>query len=338
LPLTLSYYLRTWNVRSDLNRLDRETGSLLVEPHSEYLQLSPDGRFLPVQIDSWGMRNSRNYSGEPLVVLGDSFVFGVGVAKESRFSELLQSRLNAPVYNMGISHSAPPQQLRLLRRFFPMPREYPETIIWTICSANDVQDSSGFIKWQAEKSGSSQPADNFRVRAVVSPLLRYLYSMRLALLGARMLNQAAFYYSFKGDSLSINGQESFFFFPEAGYLGSAGYEKGLDTLYSALMDLNRETETAGKRLFIFYLPSKEEAYVSPLMKARPELAQSIISFDSQLLSFCALRGLRCVSLKNAFQKAAERGEGLYFLLDGHWNASGHALAAEMIAGAMASLN
>jgi oligoribonuclease NrnB/cAMP/cGMP phosphodiesterase (DHH superfamily) len=49
-----------------------------------------------------------------------------------------------------------------------------------------------------------------------------------------------------------------------------------------------------------------------------------------MLDFCAAERLRCLDLTPTFRQRAAQGEQLYFRLDGHWNAAGHALAADLI--------
>lgn len=50
--------------------------------------------------------------------------------------------------------------------------------------------------------------------------------------------------------------------------------------------------------------------------------------------FCVSNGIDCIDLRPALEKAAARGELVYFPLDTHWNPQGHRIAGEMIASAL----
>lgn len=77
-----------------------------------------------------------------VVMLGDSFVFGVGVDERHLASTLLERRLNAErpgvheVVNLGVSGYSTDQELLLLRRLGP--RLAPDVVVLVVCD-NDLE-------------------------------------------------------------------------------------------------------------------------------------------------------------------------------------------------------
>ena len=77
----------------------------------------------------------------PLVVLGDSFVWGFDVEEDERFTERLRESLrDRDVLNLGVSGYGTDQQLLLLRRWIA--RLDPEIVLLVFAEENDRKDNS----------------------------------------------------------------------------------------------------------------------------------------------------------------------------------------------------
>lgn len=98
-------------------------------------------RFMRFRTDDWGFRNDALPTA-PLdgVLLGDSFVMGLGVDEADIFPTRLAAAGFA-TYNLGMSDSAPPDHYLILREYLDdLPLKPKAVILWFIFSGNDLED------------------------------------------------------------------------------------------------------------------------------------------------------------------------------------------------------
>jgi hypothetical protein len=109
--------------------------------------------------------------------------------------------------------------------------------------------------------------------------------------------------------------------------------EGVGYVLEALADAEHACTQAGVKLVAITSASKEAVYFPQakavlgeevVKSARPDWVQRDVE------QWCARHGVPCISLLEPLRKAAARGENLYFRIDPHWNARGHAVAAEAI--------
>lgn len=96
-----------------------------------------------VRLNSIGLRDIELESGsKPTVAfVGDSFVFGLGVKAEQRFTDLLRSDLpDLRVVNVGVAGYGTDQELLLLKRLWP--KLTPRVVVLIVCVDNDHEDNS----------------------------------------------------------------------------------------------------------------------------------------------------------------------------------------------------
>jgi SGNH hydrolase-like domain, acetyltransferase AlgX len=74
---------------------------------------------------------------------------------------------------------------------------------------------------------------------------------------------------------------------------------------------------------ILFLPSKEEVYLPLLGEQAADLARPFMAALTQ-------RGIAALDLGPYFRARAAAGERLFFEMDGHPTAQGHALIAEVV--------
>lgn len=103
-----------------------------------------------VRINSHGMRQrevalAKTPGLRRIAVLGDSFVWGIGVDDEQRFTERLERRLfGVEVLNFGVSGYAPIQHLLDLDRVLAFA---PDLVVLTFCLGNDFVDNVQYVRY-----------------------------------------------------------------------------------------------------------------------------------------------------------------------------------------------
>ncbi len=107
-----------------------------------------------------------------------------------------------------------------------------------------------------------------------------------------------------------------------------------------LRALDREVQQAGARLIIFYVPIRFEIDDRSWELTREAYSLPDDGWDrdavfARLHKSCARIGIPLVDPRAEFRQATHAGEALYFRRDGHWNRSGHAKAAEILARTLA---
>jgi GDSL-like Lipase/Acylhydrolase family len=81
-----------------------------------------------------------------MLVIGDSFVWGVDAEANERFTDLLRRRLsNNTIVNAGVSGYGTDQEYLLLQRIWPTFR--PAVVVLTFCTANDRLDNGTNIRY-----------------------------------------------------------------------------------------------------------------------------------------------------------------------------------------------
>jgi hypothetical protein len=138
--------VRMLHVSIPLTLSDRELG-VIYRPFAHQVGGSSEsGRTIIVDINSFGFRDD-SWSADAssnILVVGDSFVTAFEVAKEERFTELLEQKLTASstqawqVLNAGIAGSGPDIYLDRMQKFEPLFN--PEYTVVVIYNGNDLQN------------------------------------------------------------------------------------------------------------------------------------------------------------------------------------------------------
>jgi hypothetical protein len=108
---------------------------------------------------------------------------------------------------------------------------------------------------------------------------------------------------------------------------SDGWPLTRQALHDTLTQLDQHNPT----LIIVTVPSKEQVYWDQFQQVAtfpPDY--DIDQLVEPLRQFCTSENLRCLDLTSTFRAEAQKGQQLYFPVDIHWNAAGHALAAQAV--------
>ena len=104
--------------------------------------------------------------------------------------------------------------------------------------------------------------------------------------------------------------------------------------------MKEETESIGSKLLIFYVPSLVSIYSNAWNDTKKKYGISDREWDVnkpgiELGNICKKNNIDFINPTDKFIKRAEElkaeGKSLYYLQEGHWDADGHKLAAELLA-------
>jgi hypothetical protein len=259
--------------------------------------------------------------------VGDSFTYGYGVADEQAWPTRL-ARALAPrtVINLGLIGAAPQQYLRLYETFGLTLT--PKMLVIGMFLGNDLWGAKEFERWW-QAGGVGAFPDFWREER--TPGLRGWIRRRWS-----DLYLAAFWRDvqeayrtgrmFGGTSLTLASGERLQLVPSllaqtaaAARPGNAKFMLVLDTIVR-IYDLAQQHQTP---CVVLFFPSKEEVYLPLLDEQASDVAHPFMVALAQ-------RRIAALNLGPYFRARAQAGESLFFEVDGHLNAQGNALVAEVL--------
>ena len=314
-----------------------------------------------VDINSQGFRD-RELSEQPppgtrrIVVLGDSFVEGAQVAADQMLTRRLEARLQAAgvgtveVVNAGVYTWGTAQEYLLLTQ--QIGRLHPDLVILAFTSANDVSDNR--CREDDPPTMRTRPCfvldHDGSLRLVPFTLeqpsrLKGLWELRDVSYLAKALNGAAL----RPLVRAVSGMPAEVHELTAQYVAdpmlvyatnpTAGWEDAW-AITEALIAASAEAARAdGSDFLLVNIPGKveihDEQWASLTQRFNLKDADWDLAAPSRRLEAMATRQqIAYVDLRPAFRTAASTGRRLYYYTDGHWNADGHDLAAEVIVSAL----
>jgi len=260
-----------------------------------------------VSINSDGLRD-REYSlhrnkKKRMLVLGDSFGWGFGVADGEVFSELLeQQRSDWEIINASVSGYGTVQQYLYYRE---KGYQYQADVVLLLFYDNDFQDNVGEIHYGYQKPVVTWNEAGYRIDE--SPLTAPDFYQRIHryILGhfylGRMLYQGV------------------------GVLGNF-LKALLPSAPSPVSDAHLRADSLGATAYVL----GEFLALAQTRQAQPVIVQLPLSEEKHQLiaEVCQQYHTPCFHLNRVFPKG--RKQPWYFPHDRHWNAEGHRMAAEAI--------
>ena len=303
------------------------------------------------RINSRGLRDSENdpseARGKRLVLLGDSFAEGWGVEIGQAVSEQLEERLSSggvpgEVFNFGVAGYGTDQQLLLFERHW---RQYAPDIVLLLFYGNDLWNNALDRGIGIERGFKPRfvpgPGNSLRLTGV--PVRRSPYwdfdaqlpfDQRLSRYAFEHWHLAALLHKAFSQEVPAAQRRDF-------YLGLYGtgaaaerFEKAWRTTARLLLELDTRVRGAGARLLLVYVPAivqieREDWQAKVSRFGLLEEEYALDKPNRRLAAAAAGHGITFLDLSPAFLAAAVT-ETL-FHRDSHWNAAGHALAADTIA-------
>ncbi len=267
-----------------------------------------------------------------LIAIGDSFTFGVGVNAEDayplRLETLLEARTNVSwcAKNDGVGGYGP---LRSARRLVAtQDASAPEILVHAVYVGNDLEDSNpATLLVEPAIQGGRMVSSNDKT---IGQLRRYLrtHSHLYSFLRSRL------YGLYLGTPLAERSQ---YLDP----IGLAQWPESIEhTTWPACRDAIRTIDAWAKAHGTHYLvvlvPAKyqveDDAWAT--YRKRWKLTEDAFERDHAqrvVGAFLEAEGIAACDLLPSFRALAAEGEALYYRVDNHWTAAGHARAARQIA-------
>ncbi len=266
--------------------------------------------------DEYGFRNvGVSYASSSVFFIGDSFTHGSWVARDEAYYGQLAKKWNMPVITFGIGGYGLTQYAILARDFIPKTEANKTVIIGFF--ANDLEAplpesdmASLYEKEMLSQIAAPSLQERFTFKySVAGQLVKHLFRPREQ---AVMEN---------GMSLFTNRGASIAFI-----------RRDQEAFRAALEELSVELHARAdiERILFVLIPSKESVYKEEYAHFfRDESYLENEAFGFNLIEAVGKEAnIPVLDLTSIFRDHKE--EKLYFDVDAHWNAAGHALAAEAI--------
>ena len=268
--------------------------------------------------DEHGFRNPSPWPERAeVVVLGDSMAFSYGVDDEDAWTNVLTNQLpDSRVINLGLIGAAPQQYFRIYKTFGQA--LHPDLVIFCLFPGNDLYDAGRFDQWVRAGSPGNYRAwrqQSNRRLLEQSYLMTFLHYAR---------NQVESGFSNRTINFADGGQIQLAptVYARGQFMASPDHPN-----FRLVLDAVKQTralaEQNGSRFLVLVMPTKEEVYL-PLLNEQPPPATApfVAEFERD--------GIPYLDLTPHLQAAARKGERLFFKVDGHPNAAGYRLIAEVV--------
>ena len=297
-------------------------------------------RWIRTQIDTFGFRNDKGAATGPvdLIVLGDSFGFGVGTSQDAILASRLRDRYGRSPYNLSMPWTGPWAQFMNLSVEAPRLMIQPGgTLIWLLFTGNDLDDRYGDL--DPDRLPRTGPAGRLWISAKRIRNRSPLYQM-LRRAGRNLIAEPQDLLTMVEARPFLNGRTLLYLTPYT-QSGKRTYEDVVQhPNHAALARTVAATKALAARLGltlkIVLAPAKEEVYSWATEGGAPWSTPATPSGLSMALErICADAAVDFLDLKPSFVAASKEhfdrsGELLWWYDDTHWNGAGHDLAATII--------
>ena len=289
------------------------------DPHSVYKHITRDFH-LTYQANSFGMRDrERELNGggkKRVVVLGDSFMEGWGVASEDRLSERLERATGLEHLNFGTSGSFGPTQEYLLYEHLARNFDHAAIILALLPDNDFLDDDYEYgLKMHAGRYRPFFVGKDPDYKLIYTPLAR-------ASTASKILEQALRQFTYTGNlikylkSMARHQQANV----SEGYAGYFDFTpEQLARLKKVLTELRRAA--GDKPILVLTIPCDTD-----LRRAE----QNEPPLPAQLEPICRALNMQYLDLLPTIRSNPDGWQKCYWMTDRHWNARGNAVAAETI--------
>ncbi|MGQ9688996.1 MAG: alginate O-acetyltransferase AlgX-related protein [Desulfobaccales bacterium] len=297
----------------DLVGLDQTTRPLIAEP-----------RRVRFDTDAYGFRNDHDYRGEPLLLVGDSFIAGSGGDQDDLLSAQLRQRYGFAAYNLGFPgelHS----YIRFVQGFFQTHPSEARVLLFLFEGNDFPLPKDGAASAPRRTPDTAFDIHRKEFQQSLRRLLVYRFGYSLWHVIHQKMRPAAYP---QVTVRKVKGHDDLYIGFLAGYVAVSRrqtYDGGADFL-------NKLARIQDRLAGIFFIPTKFRVYHGFLEGEPPSaLAHPHWSF---VKAQADRLGIRCVDLTGPLQEESRRllaqGKLTFWKDDSHWNKYGMAVAARVI--------
>ena len=319
-----------WSSKPNLDTVHAERGfNTHIYTNSEGIRVATPG-----SVNKYDKPNGT----KRILVLGDSFAWGEGIEAEERFSNILEKKYlnNTQVINMGVdSYGTTQEYLQLKNRGL---KYKPDIVILLVFFGNDIDDNL------ADRSNYYyRPVftlDNNNLTLTNVPVPRNINDNSILAL-KKYLSKHSHVYNLGSKAIYkyLSNPEPL---PYAyGLFSNKEYSPDLQKGWNLTLAIIKEMDTTAKEnnatLLVVPVVSKESLYEEDYRTMMQNTySLNYIDYnnyskpDDLLIKFGDENNIEVLKLYPDFKKHYENGEQLFLEQDGHWNAKGNQLAAELI--------
>lgn len=275
--------------------------------------------------DEHGFRNPSPWPEHAeIVIVGDSMAYGYGVASQESWPRLLDDALPVSrVITLGLPGTVPQQYTRYFEKFGARLR--PRLLIYMVFPGNDIKGTVEFDRWIA--AGAPGSFDHWRY-----------FEGHVPVRGQSVLDRSALVMSLRSLTKALRNSSSWKFIELTGggrlrlapqlYRQSIAMNRpgtpGFEAVVKATREAREIAHALGSQFVVVLAPTKETVYLPLLREPFPGLTEplgSVLTNDE---------GMAVIDLSEPLRKRAARGEQLFFEVDGHPNALGNRVIAEVV--------
>ncbi len=278
-----------------------------------------------IRTNSFGLRGGepdRSPSRKNILILGDSFTFGHGVAEEQTYAHRLQEKLDQvqpgvyQVINAGVMGYDNVQELRFLERYSPVFQ--PVIAVLSIYPANDLLDNLLPEETRAMNLQGDAENRNYFLRHS-----RFLWVLNSA--AANLKGKARYR---RGTDVAALARTQHLLIPELSSLS----EPNLAVMDSILAEFQNLAQKHRFVPIVMLIPSRLQFNTSDQTFTAKLIPGYTLDFNrptSLVETIAARRRILCLNLEKCL-RGTSAPERCYFRFDKHFNAEGHARAAEFL--------
>jgi hypothetical protein len=267
--------------------------------------------------------NELGFRGPPprsssVVVVGDSFAFGYGVDDDETSASELGRMLGASVASLGMSGYNPSQYNRALYEY-GLPNR-PALVLYYLFLGNDISGHQVLDDEPETLLGDPRVGlhDLLSAKSMVYQLVKTFLNASVYRHARHLRSEALDLYLYLDNS--------------AYDLKRRPISDNFEIVAENLKRARSRCGLAGAEMVLVLVPTKESVYrdlARPYLPS-PDFFEAEDELRTRVVSRFAAEGGRSLDLAPFLQRRAIRGEQLYHVFDGHWNAAGNRAAAEEI--------
>ena len=300
-------------------------------------------------------------STQQLITIGASFLALFTVRHPA--AVVIRDALGVPVYNIAVGQWGPESYLAAYEKFgahrhhelavvFSVPSDPSNVANWRRWKSEGTSES--FMTWMQKSEASrdgvnrstSWPDRHLVFWNLMKFAIRRQPAQKPSEAGALLPTGATRVEHFgtgaAGFDLQLAVQQIFGQNDPAYFLPGSSYYPVMEEYFRSLRRLKAAVEARHARMVLVWIPSKERVYIPVLPKDRrgayvTNQTGDVNGVENALALFAQQEGVTFLDLTPAFVEHAQRGEKLFFTVDGHWNAHGQELGGRLVADFIKSL-